>query len=407
MKRIGLFLTASPRGGGMYQYSASILSALLILPRSDYTLVVAFTDPAWERHLPTNVKRVPVHLSRTFRAIAGLWVLLGLSHRFWLRHVTSISSAVREIVKQNCDLWIFPRQDLWSSRFPVPTFAAIHDLMHRYEPQFSESAGFGRRRYRDTYMRDLTRHSVGILAESNVGAQHIRESYGADPGKLFVLPYIPPPYLLEGNMTKDFDAKYRLPDKFLFYPAQFWPHKNHARLVQALARALASGADIHLVLTGDERNEYRSIRMLVHKLQLGQHVHFAGCVPEQDIAEFYRRARALIYPTLYGPTNIPPIEAFVLGCPVAVSGIYAMPELLGDAALLFDPRSEEQLTDSMLHLWNDDLLCRHLSVAGRERAQTWGYSQFAASLHCVLETVTSPTITSRSGTGEALSVATS
>ena len=385
MKRIGLFLTASPWGGGMYQYSAAVLSALLPLPRNDYTLVVAFTNPAWKRLLPADVERHPLHFSRALRAMASLWALLGLPHRVWLRYAASFSSTVREIVKQKCDLWIFPRQDLWSSRFPVRTVGAIHDLMHRYERQFSESAGFGRGRYRDKYLSDLCSHAACILVDSKVGALHVCESYKTDAGKIFVLPYIPPPYIFEDRAAEDFDSKYRLPKKFFFYPAQFWPHKNHARLIRALSSTRIHGAQIHLVLTGDDRNECASLRALVDRLQIRDQVHFAGCVPEQDIAEFYGRARALIFPTFYGPTNIPPIEAFALGCPAAVSGIYGMPEQVGDAALLFDPRSEAEMADCMLRLWEDDELCRRLSVAGEERARTWGQQDFNSRLRILVE----------------------
>ena len=389
MKRIGLFLTASPWGGGMYQYSTAVLSGLLALPRTEYAIVAAYDDPAWERSLPVDVERYLLRFSRTLTSVAKTWVLLGCSHRLWLRHAPSLSQTVRDIVGQNCDLWIFPRQDLWSSRFPVRSLGAIHDLMHRYEPHFSESAGFARQRYRDNYLSDLSRCAAGILVDSKVGLQHVCESYGPDPAKVFVLPYIPPPYIFAGSVSKDFDARYRLPEKFLFYPAQFWPHKNHIGLLNALGQAREQASDIHIVLTGRRKGkEYARLLSHVGKLQLQDRVRCVGDVPDQDIPEFYRRARALILPTFFGPTNIPPLEAFALGCPVAVSRIYGMPEQVGDAALLFDPHSEAEMADCMLRLWNDDQVCRDLSLAGRERARAWGKPEFAAALYSLVKRLT-------------------
>lgn len=388
MKRIGLFLTASPSGGGMFQYSMAVLSTLLALPRGENELVVGYADPAWTKFVPADVERFPVRLSRTLSTVAVLWATLRVSHKLWLRCAPRFSAGVREVVQKNCDLWIFPRQDVWSSRFPVPALAAVHDLMHRYEPSFSEAGGLVRKLYRQRYMQELINCSMGILVDSEVGKQHVLESFVADPGKVFILPYVPASYIYESGISSDFDARYRLPGKFLFYPAEFWPHKNHLRLIDAIARVRVSCSDIRLILAGSLGKEYSRIREHVEELGLHDHVQFAGYLPDADVPEFYRRARALVFPTFFGPTNIPPLEAFALGCPVAASGIYGMPEQLGDAALFFDPRSEEQMADCIRRLWQDDALCQRLISSGHKRDRQWGPSQFSAGLHSIIEQLT-------------------
>jgi glycosyltransferase involved in cell wall biosynthesis len=396
MKRIGLFLTASPSGGGMFQYSMAILSALLALPRAENELVVGYSDPAWTRFVPADLERFPLRLSRTLSSVAALWATIGISHKLWLRCAVRFSASVREVVHKDCDLWIFPRQDVWSSRFPVPALAAVHDLMHRYEPHFPEAGGLGRQSYRQRYIQELINYSMGILVDSEVGKQHVLESFGADPGKVFILPYVPPSYIYESGVPSDFDAKYRLPEKFLFYPAEFWPHKNHLRLIDAIARVRATCGDIRLLLAGSFGKEYSRVRLHVEQLGLGDHVQFVGYLPDADIPEFYRQARALIFPTFFGPTNIPPLEAFALGCPVAASGIYGMPEQLGDAALFFAPHSEEQMADCICRLWRDDALCQRLTSRGQERARQWGPSQFEVALRSIIEQLTLDRVPARS-----------
>src|SRR6266480_555144 len=372
MNRIGIFLTAGPSGGGMFQYSLAVLSALLALPRDEYKLVAAYGDPAWAKFVPGEVELLPLRLSGLLSRTASVWTALGIPHKLWLRCAPLFFSAVRQVVNENCDLWIFPRQDIWSSRFPVPALAAVHDLMHRYEPHFPEAGGQGRQRYRQRYMKELINCSLSILVDSQVGKRHVLESFKADPDKVFILPYVPPAYIYESRVSPDFDSKYQLPGKYLFYPAEFWPHKNHLRLIDALARVCAACGDIRLILAGSFEKEYSRIRSHVEKLGLQDHVQFTGYLPEADMPEFYRRARALVFPTFFGPTNIPPLEAFALGCPVAVSGIYGMPEQLRDAALLFDPRSEQEMADCIQRLWQDDDLCQRLSSNGLRKAQLWG-----------------------------------
>jgi glycosyltransferase involved in cell wall biosynthesis len=127
-----------------------------------------------------------------------------------------------------------------------------------------------------------------------------------------------------------------------------------------------------------ERNGYDEVRALVSERNLDDNVHFMGYVPDSDMPGLYRRARALVMPTFFGPTNIPPLEAFVMGCPVATSRIYGVPEQLGDAALLFDPNSVEEIHDCLVRLWRDDSLCAMLVAQGKARARAWGPEQFAA-----------------------------
>jgi glycosyltransferase involved in cell wall biosynthesis len=409
VKKIGLFLSAEAEAGGMFQYSLAMLSALQALPAGEFFLVVAHTSPAWKRRLENGngsgsfSHSVPVRLRRFTRWLTMVPAVFRTSHErlsrercsyerwsyeHWSGLLTSCSGWATPMLAEECDLWLFPRQEVWSALFPQPVLASVHDLMHRYEPRFPESSRFGRAHYRDTYLGALCRQAMGILVDSEVGKRHVQQSYGTEPERIFVLPYIPPAYLRETQEDCDFDKRYRLPEKFVFYPAQFWEHKNHLRLIRAIAKLRRETPNICLVMVGGGKNGSTAARKEVEKLGLGGHVRFAGHVPERDMAGFYRRARALVLPTLFGPTNIPPLEAFALGCPVAVSGIYGEPEQVGDAALLFDPYDVESIADSIRRLWADDDLCGQLRSRGRQRSEAWGPAQFAAALHGIIRQLT-------------------
>jgi glycosyltransferase involved in cell wall biosynthesis len=393
MKKIGLFLSAGPQDGGMYQYSLAMLSALGALPADEYSLVVAYADPAWREGIrQRNAAGLPLKLGRIAPLLAVVPAFLALSYRRWGRTINRFSGWADDLLRQGCNLWVFPRQDVWSALFPRPVLASVHDLMHRYEPHFAETSSYGRYRYREAYLRSLCRHAKGVLVDSKMGKQHVEQAYGTPPGRLFVLPYIPPAYLSQtdgdADLSNDFEKRYPLPSKYVFYPAQFWEHKNHVRLIHAIAEVRKDLPDICLMLTGSEKNGGSAARREVAKLGLDRHVRFAGYVPERDMAEFYRRARGLVLPTLFGPTNIPPLEAFAMGCPVAVSGIYGMPEQVGDAGLLFDPHSVESIASSIRQLWVDDDLCQTLRRKGQQRAAAWGPAQFAATLYGIIQQLT-------------------
>jgi glycosyltransferase involved in cell wall biosynthesis len=213
------------------------------------------------------------------------------------------------------------------------------------------------------------------------------ESYGVVPERIHILPYVAPKYIYSHKTPDHFDNRYNLPEKFIFYPAQFWEHKNHKRLILAMGMLKDRIPDIKLVLVGSKKNAYRSTVKLAKDLNVSKNVIFLGYVPDEDLPEMYRRARALIMPTFFGPTNIPPLGAFAIGCPTAISGIYGIPGQVGDAAILFNPESVEEIAECIKRLWFDDGLCAALVKKGKEKAAKWGQQQFNDRLREIIEQI--------------------
>jgi glycosyltransferase involved in cell wall biosynthesis len=388
MKKIGVFLGSEPDSGGMFQYSQAVLDAVASLPNSEFLSVVAYASPRWQPYLK-SYKLKTFHLGNiggTF-SLCNVWRATGLPIGAWRRISPHFHPVVRTLIREQCDLWIFPSQDAWGYMAPVPSLASIHDLMHRYERRFPEVSANGRYYLRERLFRNICRWAKGILVDSEVGRQQVHESYQVPSERIFVLPYVPPRYITEGVISPDFFQKYQLPTKFIFYPAQFWQHKNHIRLISALAKVKEKHPDISLVLVGTRKNAYEDVVRHVKSLGLDSHVRFFGYVPDNDMPEFYRRARAMVMPTFFGPTNIPPLEAFTLGSPVAISNVYGIPEQVGDAALLFSPSSIDEIADCIERLWSDDALCALLIVRGHARAMAWGQRQFYQSLRQIVDTL--------------------
>ena len=264
---------------------------------------------------------------------------------------------------------------------------AIHDLMHRYEGRFPEVSAHGRVRHRDRHFLRVCAQARALLVDSEVGSRHVHESYGFPVKAIFPLPYIAPGYMYEHDPSSNLSRPYGLPDRFIFYPAQFWAHKNHLRLVEAVRQLRAELPDLRLVLAGSKKSGYAAVEHKVKSDGLEDVVSFLGFVPESDLAILYRRATALVLPTFFGPTNIPPLEAFVAGCPVAASRIYGMPEQLGDAALYFDPLSVDEIADVLRRLWTDDALRTELAARGRARSAAWSAPQFNQRFATIIKAV--------------------
>ena len=158
--------------------------------------------------------------------------------------------SIRIMIREKCHLWVFPAQETFSYLIPVPSLAVIFDLMHRYEGHFPEVSSNGVYRVRERHYRNTCRWSQGVLVDSEVGKRQVVESYAVAPERVHVLSFVPPRHVHRDSPTSPLVG---LPSKFIFYPAQFWEHKNHKRLIQASAIARNKFPDFHLVLVGSKK----------------------------------------------------------------------------------------------------------------------------------------------------------
>jgi glycosyltransferase involved in cell wall biosynthesis len=161
-------------------------------------------------------------------------------------------------------------------------------------------------------------------------------------------------------------------EELLLYPARPWPHKNHARLFEAFAQVRAERPAMRLVLTGAGHDTTR----------LPPGVEVCGSVPLDELVHLYRRAAALVFPSLYEGFGLPPLEAMACGCPVAASTAGSLPEVCGDAAALFDPEDAGSIAAGIF-----DALASgpELSAAGLAQASRFTWDATARAHDAVYE----------------------
>lgn len=389
MKTVAIYLSLPKETGGIFQWARTVLHALSNARDRDVR-VIAVSPPGteWEpicRDFGVEWREIGT-ITPAERVLGKLIRVSGFSGP-WARHAMSrVTPLGRVLESMDADLCIYTDSEHFSYELATPSVIPIHDLMHHFESRFEENRAF---KDPDGLLQRICDGSRAILVDSEVGRHHVEQLYGPCGAEIFALPYIPPDYVYDESILPP-DPQLpglldSLPDKFLFYPAQFWEHKNHIRLIDAVMGAAVHHPDIHLVLAGSPKNNYERVISHIEQRCAQSHVSLVGYVSDRAKMELYRRARALVMPTFYGPTNIPPLEAFELGCAVATSGIYGVPEQLGDAAILFDPESVEQIQDAVERLWSDDELLDDLVARGREHAKSWGPTQFATRLWAIVE----------------------
>ena len=370
MKKIGLYLD-SVITGGTFQYNLSILEAFLTFPTDQFGTLIAYTSNLWKLYL----QKENISATRIDRTILSrLWFQTRTPLWLWRNTGKYFDKFTKSFIQQECDLWVFPSQDIWSYSLPVASLGTVHDLMHRYERQFPEAGSQKEYNFREKHYSRMCKMATSILVDSKLGKQQLVESYNVPKSKVHVLPFIAPKYIY--NSTKNITLNYNIPDKYLFYPAQFWEHKNHKALVRATSQLIAKLPELKFVFVGSPNNGYDSLIKLIKILGLEDVFVFLDQVPDEQMRELYSKARALIMPTFFGPTNIPPLEGFATGCPMAVSNVYGLPEQIGDAGLFFNPNSDSEIADTIFKLWTDDETVKNLKRKGYQKSKDWGQTQF-------------------------------
>jgi glycosyltransferase involved in cell wall biosynthesis len=275
-----------------------------------------------------------------------------------------------------CDLIHFPFQHFELTG--IPSIYNPHDLQHRHYPEFFTSAEVARR---DVLHAVACRSSAAVAAESFAAREDIIQQYRTPEEKVVAIPRGAPTIFYRNPVPEDLEAirhGYALPPHFMLYPAQYWPHKNHVRLLKSLANLRDKhGIIANLVCTGRRSHDWPRVREQTRALRLDGQVQFLGFVEPGHLRALYRLADFLIFPSLFEGGGFPILEAFQEGTPVACSTATSLPEYGGDAVLLFDPDSTEDMAEAVRRMWSDADLRQSLRTRGSARAQLFTWDQTA------------------------------
>jgi len=349
-------LALSPRvDGGQYQYTA--------------TLIETFCDLAKQGALEVSV----VHRSDYDGVPSGPGCasvsVSGLLARAEALFATYLGTGVAACASDRFDVAVSPKTCLAARKSGRRCVVTVHDLQHRRLPDF-----FSRRRrmLRDWLYRRAALTADRIVCETEHVKGDIVECYGVMPDSIDVVPCPPPSYVLKAATDERHVAtvreKYNLPSDYLFYPAQFWRHKNHLLLVESLWLLKATfGMAVPLVLVGSPQENFTATMRRVRDLRLGDQVLYLGYVPDADMPCLFKAAAALVVPSLFESLSIPVWEAFHLGVPVVCANASAFPEQVGAAALLFDPHSPSDCAQKLYECLSNGAMAQTLVANGRER----------------------------------------
>ncbi len=387
--RIGFFFgDFRPETGGGYTFVADLLESFAeIAAGSAHDFVVlcyptAFRTIALKVDLP-NVSVVPVARPRLpARWIVGLKYASRLFRLLW-RRPGAIERAAR---LHDVQLLWFVGVEVYDSP-DIPYIATIWDLQHRLQPFFPEVSSHGIWDKREAVAGHFLRRAAYCVTGTDAGKRELERFYHIAPPRIKVIPLATPRAMLHAATSQiDLRARFGIDRDYLFYPAQFWPHKNHANLILALKRLKEEhGIELLLALSGSDKSNLSYVRSFAEGQGVASQIRYLGFVSHEELVALYRHARALTFVTYFGPDNLPPLEAMALGCPVVASAVEGAREQYGDAVTYVDPSDPQDIGKAILAVVSDAAVRERLVDAGFSRARRWTAVQYLREMALLLD----------------------
>lgn len=411
--RIALDINVTPGvSGGIAQSTQGLVQSLGELEGPErYVLITDTPDQAeWIRHycrpnqetvmMPVN--RSHIGKSRSLRGSERRKKLLGPL-------VETIRGLVGRLSPQptwpslpvsdgfyeslRCDVLHFPTQ--WFALCALPTIYNPHDLQHLHYPQFFTPEELARR---EVIYRSACQLSQTVVVGSEWIKQDVIRQFAVHPDRVQIIPWASPTAQYPQVPTEQLEevrARLRLPQTYMLYPAVTWPHKNHLRLLDALASLRdREGLVVPLVCTGARyESHWPKVEKRIRDLNLSSQVIFPGFLSESDLRAVYRMAQFLVLPTLFEADSCPVHEAWSEGVPVASSDHTAMPDQVGDAGLLFDAMDVSAIADAVRRISTDAVLRRDLVERGHRRVKDFDWTRTAKAYRAVYRRAARATLT--------------
>lgn len=365
--RVGLnLLFLGERAGGVGRYASELPGALLAAePDVEVHAFISRDAPAelraapwassvrWVR-IPVGLAGPPVHVIAQFAALPPL----ARAHGLDVLHSPANTGPV-----------ITPG---------LASVVTLHDLIWLHRASEWEASTRAHRAMR-LMVGHCVRHADYVLSDSKAAATDIESTLGVAREHVGVAPL--GVRLPAGDTPRatepDFRSRLGIPtERVLLCVAQKRPYKNLGTLVRALVEL---DRDVVLVVPGAPTAYERELRVLADELGVGDRVRFPEWLDDAELEGLYALASAFVLPSLIEGFGLPVLEAMARGVPVACSNVSALPEVAGDAALLFDPERQDEITAAVRRLLDDRVLAERLVARGRLRVAEFSWTRTGAA----------------------------
>lgn len=361
---IGVVFEGDLQGGGGYQQQ---ISTILELQKINTYYITAFVFSEENKNILELYGLKAIHIkSKLIDKVIKFINRLEIYHPF-ARKVQIKSLFEKALDANNIDLVYFLTPSFLSLELQTHNYIiTVWDLCHRDTPEFPEVNYFREFELREQLYTKSLKKAVATLVDSELGKSNVIRRYGVDEARVFVAPFVPSVNAFM-NHNIDIKTKYGIMGEYIYYPAQFWSHKNHLYIIDAIALLQKEGVLITAVFSGSNKGNLDYVLNYAKKTGVDNLIKYIGFAPNEEIYSLYKNALAMVMPSYFGPTNIPPLEAFSIGTPVIYSDLDGLRDQVADAALLCNLKEPNSLANHLLTLFQTTQLRNDLILKGHNR----------------------------------------
>lgn len=358
--KVGVFLVdnISPSAGGNFSYYDKFVRAIdnHVFHKD---VQICFVGRIREEDIKLKsgyVKLSPPFFYKAFRALTKLGIV-GFFSKIFSLNIDLCNRADRRLLeKHGVDVLLFPKQFFRQvENFPFITmnWDAGHKSAYAF-PEFLENFDS-----RELWYRLEMQKALSIFVESESSKTEFSQYFSIPVSKIEVVPLFPGGVV--DLVVTEQEQESILADlgltrgTYLYYPAQFWAHKNHYNLILAMRAVIESGVnDLKIVFSGSDKGNKQYVLSVLREHNLEGYFKVLNFVSNEAVYTLYKNAVALVMPTFLGPTNMPLLEARSLGVPVICSDLTGHREMCGEGALYADPANPEEWKEAILSVLNSN-----------------------------------------------------
>jgi len=385
---IAVIISSDLHSGGGYQYEYKILD---LLKKYHKDKNIAFKFYGFKDELIKDYSdlelEIKIFKENIFQRLHRISLLHIIFYKIFSKLNMNTSYIEKKLLKDNIDLVYFLSPSLVSQGLNnIPYVFTLWDLGHIDTLEFPETSHnrvFESREF--VYTKSLKK-AYKIIVDLEHGKQNAIKNYNLDEKRIKVLKFLPNIKLREANTSIDIKDKYNLSNNFIFYPAQFWAHKNHIYILKAIKILREEkGIDLDVIFSGSNKGNLDYILKKAKDLKVDDLIHYIGFVSSEEIPLLYKQSIALVMPTYLGPTNIPPLEAFCYKTPVCYSDLPSFREQVGDAAFFMDLKNPYSLVDHLITIQNNPKLVENKKKLGLKIISEWNDKNFYEELISIFQ----------------------
>jgi glycosyltransferase involved in cell wall biosynthesis len=249
-------------------------------------------------------------------------------------------------------LWILGP---YSLDITIPYVFTVWDLGHRMLPCFPEVSNKGWTwDEREKLYQKMLYRATYIITGNETGKKEILDNYTVNPEKIHIIPFPVPDFCFNNTEKTYCENNEGIKSPFIFYPAQFWAHKNHVVIIESIAWIRdVKNIIIYCYFVGSDNGNEKYIKRVINRHKLENQISILGFVDRETLVYLYKNALAMTFMSLMGPNNLPPLEAAAFGCPLIISNIPGHIEQMEGAGLLVDAANPITIGEAILSIYHN------------------------------------------------------